>query len=295
VMQVTMNHTLASDHPVYKLMEPQSKYTVAFNELMLFLWSLIAPPTSITKSFQFLQLSDEFAKGRGFFDDDPKVALERLGLREQDFTRVNAWDEYQAVSDLLELWDATETYVNVFVDITYPDDSAVAGDKYLQEWIDLSSAIEGGNVRGLQQLDGKESLKRFLTSLLYRVIAHGGANLLGQSILIHLFVPNYPMALRRRDIPDPAEQLDTKRLLTYLPNTGTLGVIARFYFSFVLAKPYEPFVPPKGVDTNLFFPSGMSDPRNRALIAYRNTLNQFVAARAILPNQIGQWPLNIEI
>ncbi len=231
----------------------------------------------------------------GFFDDDPKVALERLGLREQDFTQVGTWDKYVAVKDLLELWDATEVYVDTFVDVTYANDSAVAYDENLQGWINLASATDGGNIQGLQPLDGKQSLKRFLTSLLYRVIAHGGANLLGESILIHLFVPNYPMALQRRDIPEPEAQLDTRQLLTYMPNTGTLGIIARFYFSFVLAKPYEPFVPQEAVDANLFFPSGMNDPRNRALVAYRNTLNEFVAARAILPNQIGQWPLSIEI
>jgi len=294
-MQTTLNATLDTGHPIYKMVAPESKYTVAFNELLLLFWGLIAPPTSITKTFQFLQLANEFAKDRGFFDDDPKVALERLGLQEHDFSQAAPWDQYAAVRDLLELWNMTEQYVDVCVDVTYPDDSAVADDASLQSWIAVSSAVDEGNVRGLEPLDGKPALKRFLNSLLYRVIAHGGANLLSQSTLIHLFVPNYLMALQRRDIPEPEADLDTKQLLTYLPNTGTIGIMARFYFTFVLAKPYEPFVPREGAEADLFFPSGLNDPRNRALVAYRNALLQFVNARAILPNQIGHWPLNIEI
>ncbi len=62
-----MNNTLERGHPVYQLMAPQSKYTIAFNELMLLFWRLIAPPTSLTTGVQFLHLANEFAKGRGFF------------------------------------------------------------------------------------------------------------------------------------------------------------------------------------------------------------------------------------
>ena len=70
--------------------------------------------------------------------------------------------------------------------------------------------------------------------------------------------------------------------------------MASFYFSFAFTKPYEPFVPPEGVEAHLYFPSGLNDARNRALVAYRNALIQFVNARAVLPDQIGQWPLNVE-
>jgi hypothetical protein len=199
------------------------------------------------------------------------------------------------VGDLLYFWRATEQYVNACVDAMYLDDSAVANDEGLQAWIAVSGAPEGGNIPGLEPLDGKPALKRFLTSVLFRIAAHGIANLPDPSILVHFFAPNFPLCLQRRDIPDPSASLDTKQLLTYLPNTGTLGVIASFYFSFVFAKPYEPFVPKDGVEADLFFPSGMSDPRNRALVAYRNALVQFINSRSILPDQVGQWPLNIEI
>ena len=83
-------------------------------------------------------------------------------------------------------------------------------------------------------------------------------------------------------------------MLTYLPNAETIGLITAFYFGFAFVKPAESFVPKDGVETNLFFPSGLKDPRNRALVAYRNALVQFINSRALLPNITYQWPLNVE-
>jgi hypothetical protein len=293
-MQMTMHNALPAGHPIYQLLAPQSKYTIPFNEVMLLLWDLVAPPTSLTTQYQFLKVCDEFAKGRGFFDDDPKVVLKRLGLREEDFTRTTPWDGYAAVKDLLELWEATEQYVDACVDATYSDDAAVANDAGLKAWMAASSDVGEGNLRGLEPLDGRAALKRLLTSLLHRVVAHGGARIVAPTFLVHLFSPNYPICLQRRDIPEPDAELDTKQLLTYLPNIRTIGVMASFYFSFNFTKPYEPFVPPEGVEARLYFPSGLKDARNRALVAYRNALIQFINARAILPDQISQWPLNVE-
>ncbi len=293
-MQMTMHNTLDSDHPIYQMLAPQAKYTIALDEAMLLLWNAGKPATSISTPLEYLRLSDEFAKDRGYFDDDPKVAIERLGLREQDFTQVEPWDGYGTVKDSLEIWGATEQYVEVCVDTIYYDDSAVAGDEGLKAWMSASSSVEEGNVRGLEPLESKAALKRFLTSLLYRVIAHGGTNMVFPTFLAHLFAPNFPICLQRRDIPEPHAQIDTKELLTYLPNPETIGLITSFYFAFAFAKTNEPFIPREGVEANLFFPSGMSDPRNRALVAYRNALIQFINARAVLPNMMEQWPLNVE-
>jgi hypothetical protein len=73
-----------------------------------------------------------------------------------------------------------------------------------------------------------------------------------------------------------------------------MGLMASFFFQFSFTKPYEPFVPREGVEAKLYFPSGLEDPRNRALVAYRNALIKFINERAILPDQIHQWPLNVE-
>jgi hypothetical protein len=285
---------MAPDHPIYQLLAPQSKRTMAYDEVMLLLWNAAKPSSSLSTPYEFLRLSNEFAKDRGFFDDDPKVALGILGLREEDFTQAEPWDGYAAVRELLELWAPTEQYVDACVDASYPDDVSVANDATLKAWMAASADPEQGNIRGLEPLDGRAALKRLLTSLLFKVLAHGGANMPFSGVLAHLFCSNFPLCLQRRDIPEPDAAIDTKQLLTYLPNTQTIGLTASFYFQFVFTGPTEPFIPRDGVEADLFFPSGMNDPRNRALVAYRNAVVQFIKAREVFPGYLHQWPLNVE-
>jgi hypothetical protein len=62
------------------------------------------------------------------------------------------------------------------------------------------------------------------------------------------------------------------------------------------AKPdrHEPFIPLGGVDTELFFPGGVRDRRNRAVIQLRNGRAAFINAYQPGQRQRFQWPRNIE-
>jgi hypothetical protein len=103
-----------SGHPLRQLLEPQSNYLIPFDEVLLILWSFIAPPTSFDNPFKFLQLADQFANGREFFDDDPRVTIRKQGLQEAQFTEKTGWDLYPVIQNLLELWEVTENYVEIF-------------------------------------------------------------------------------------------------------------------------------------------------------------------------------------
>ena len=86
-MLMTMFDNLSANHPVRKLLEPQSSYLIPFDDVLLLSWSPgCVPPTSIATGWQFLELIDLYANGRQFFDDDPTTTLEQLGLTESDFT-----------------------------------------------------------------------------------------------------------------------------------------------------------------------------------------------------------------
>jgi hypothetical protein len=220
------------------------------------------------------------------------------------------------VQYLLDVWTSTEEYVGTFVDVTYPDDAAVAGDPALQAWMAASSDINEGNIRGLPVMDSRCALKRVLTSLIYRITVHGVSRLPIPANPVATFVANFPPCLLDTSIPHPDDVIDTRRLLAYLPKTGIIGGMAAFYYIFAFSRPYEPFIPLEGVETNLFFPGGADDPRNQALVQYRKRMIDFiksyivaqqealarlakqgsVAARELQDDasQIHQWPLNIE-
>ena len=274
-MQATMLNTFPTDHPVYQLLAPQSKYAIPFDDVLLLLWPFIAPPTSLSDFLQFLSLSNDYAAGRSYFNDD-QVTLKNLGLEQSDFTIEHPWDQYPVVQRLLALWDLAETYVSAFVQATYPSDGSVAADKLLQSWVDAASPSGDGNIQGLPEMNSTAALQSVLTSLLYRVTAHGISRLTSTANPGLTFTANFPHCLQRTDIPRPGDRIDTKTLLTYLPNTETIGEAVNFYYIFVFSPPYESFIPLSGAGTNLFFPGGGSDSRNQALVRFRNGLASFI-------------------
>jgi hypothetical protein len=294
-MVMTIANTFSSNHPIAQLTSPQSNYLIEFNEVLLLLWDFIAPPTSIASPFQFLQLCDRFAEGREYFDDDPLVALQNGGIDQAAFTKDSPWDLYPVVGHLVSIWNQTQTFVDVFVETTYASDAAVAGDNQLQSWISSASDPNNGNIAGLPAMNNKAALKAVLTSFLYRLTAHGISRLNNSANPALTFTANFPPCLQDSQLPLPHSQLDTPALLAFLPKTGTIGKMVNFYFTFVFSPPYVPFIPLAGVDSNLFFPNGLNDPRNVALVGRRNALISFIEDE-YEPNapQITQWPLNIE-
>jgi hypothetical protein len=293
-MQMTMYNTLPTHHAVYELAAPRSNYLISFDAVLLLLWEHMAPPTSITSARQFLDLMDTFARERDYFDDDPVTALEDLGLREEDFTVVEPWDQYGPVRHLLDLWTATQDYVSAFVEHTYADDAAVTADTALQAWIRESRDPTEGNIRGLPAMNSRDALVRVLTSLIHRITAHGTARLSRAANPGKSFVANFPPCLMESTIPEPSAEISTRELLALLPNTGVIGKMLTFFFTFSYSVPYEPFVPLDGVEDGLFFPGGPDDPRNRALIKYREAVIAVMKAADGDGAQITQWPLNIE-
>jgi lipoxygenase len=310
-MQMTMFQVLPSGHPVRQVFGRQSDYLIAFDEFLLLDWS-IAPPTSFTSGSQFLALCDAFAEGRDFFDDDPRDTLARLHLREADFTRDAPWDDYPIVRQLLTLYDATAKYVGAVVEAFYPDDAHVANDAALRRWIAASGAKAGGNVRGLPEMTTRAALTRVLTSLIYRVTAHGSSRLNQAANPVLSFTANFPPCLQRTTIPPPATPVVFKTdasspagalsLADFLPNTGSMGELMAFLFTFIYSAPYVPFIPLAGIGEELPFTGSdaATDKANRALVHYRRDLEAFMthyAAECSVPGppaQIHQWELNIE-
>ena len=290
-MLMTMFDSLSANNPVRKLLEPQSSYLIPFDDVLLLLWSSIAPPTSIASGWQFLELMDLYAKGRQFFDDDPTTTLEQLGLAESDFTVQEPWDRYPIVGHLLAVWDATGRYVSTYVDQAYPTDQDMQRDQELQKWIAESGKGHGGNVRGLPAMDSKDALKRVLHSLVYRVTVHGTGRLSRTANPALTFVANFPPCLQDATIPDPTVSFDTRTLLRFLPKTGTIASMVNFYFTFSFSTPYVPFVPIAGLETGLFFDDDVS---NQALIELRRFIAGFIESFEPETPQIWQWPLNIE-
>jgi hypothetical protein len=297
-MHMTMLNTVPTSHPVRQLLEPQSNFVIPLDDVLLVDWSALAPPTSLTTPDGLLALANDYATGRSYFDDDPKTTIEQLGLRRRDFSVSEPWDRYPVVQRLLAIWDLVAAYVETFVGAAYASDAAVAADTDLATWIATAASADastGGNIRGLPEMSSRAALERVLKSLLYRITVHGIQTLHSTANPALTFVPNFPHCLQRTDIPGPRARIGTRRLLSYLPNTETIGEAVDFYFTFVFSPPYVPFIPFGGVGEELFFPGGLGDRRNRALVELRQGLARFINDYQPGMPQRFQWPLNVEI
>jgi hypothetical protein len=301
-----------TDHPVRKLLYQHSDYVIEFNYVLLSdpgttnMYRRIAPPTSLVNAEQVLKLEDKFATGRKFSDDDPKEELKKNGIVEADFTDKKAWDLFPAAQNLLRIWGICEDYVKAFVANTYPSDAVVAADTELQTWMANAAKPDQGNIRGLPELKNRAALIGLLTSQLYRLTAHGVSRLQRSTDPWLTFVANFPPCLQRTDLPSADSSLSTQELLKYLPNVRTIADTLVFYYAFAYSKPYTPLIPKKGSDDELEFPGGPTDPRNKALIEYRDKLKEFIIdytaaqhppgyeSHELEPKPWLQWPRNIE-
>jgi hypothetical protein len=304
-MVKTMRDTIPSSHPVSRLLAPQSDYLIGFDYVVLAdsyfnIYDKIAPPTGLGAPLDVLHLLDMFAENRRFFDDDPRSELAKNGLEQASFTDKQPWDLYGVAYNLLQIWDVCERFVAVFVDQNYANDHAVAADAYLQKWMNASADPSQGNIRGLPGMNQKAALARVLTSLVYRITAHGVSRLPNTADPGLSFVPNFPPCLQRLDSPPPNSPLSTRDLLKHLPNTGTIGGMLKFYFAFAYSKPYVPLIPAGGLDQDLYFDGGSSNPCNAALIKFRKEMEDFMRDynridQPFAPKvDVEQWPRNIE-
>ena len=85
---------------------------------------------------------------------------------------------------------------------------------------------------------------------------------------------------------------DNAALLRFLPNTGSIGSMVYFYFTFWASPPYVPFVPIAGEETDLFFDD---DASNEALIELRRFIAGFVERIEPDTPQVWQWERHIEL
>ena len=296
-MQMALWDTLPPDHILFQMLAPQSRFTIAFDFLLLAGWSRLSPPTSISDPSKFLTLCGKYAATHDFFSTDPPVMLASLGLDEPTFTAPGQppWSRYPNVARTMRLWDLTAAYVQGVIDAGYASDTDVAQDPHLAAWIAAASAPDGGNITGLPQIRTKAALVQLVTSYVFRIAFHGMGRLRSMGNPEPSFAPNMPPTLQSTRIPSADEQVSTGDLLReFLPRTGTIGELLTFYDIFSFNAPYQPLVPSTGPETASPFDARYPGATN-ALIAFRRGIEQIV--RDLEPDwvQIGQWPLNIEL
>ena len=268
------------------MLQPQSQSLIDFDFVLLQIPEMfehISPPTPVSGPMPLLALLDRYAAGRDFFDLDPLRELAKNRIDVKDFTtdKGKDWDMYPLAGHLIRIWTICQEFVKVVVDELYTTDPRWRPIPACRRGSTASKDSDKGNVR-LPDITTRPLLIELLTSLLYRVTAHGAGSLTSVVNPTLAFVSNFPPCLQSTEMPEPGSELSDAELLERMPYTGTMGTMSTFYFTFAYSEPYVPAIPKGGDNLDPYWPADPGTPSdqacNAALFEYRAEIRNFVKA-----------------
>ena len=209
-------------HPVYKLLRPHTRYTMAINAEAR--KSLLGPDGAIAATFSldlqgqvdvFRRVGIKYSVNWSHIKKD----IEERGVSDRSLLPF-----YHFRDDGIKIWDAVTIYVKSIIDVFYPDDKAVKEDKELQNFAhDIHNegfpAYDGGFMNGHDfppNIGTKDDLVDICTLVIFTGSAQHAAVNFGQ-YTYYSFIPNAPLILHK---PPPAQKgkLSMQQLIDSLPN-----------------------------------------------------------------------------
>lgn len=168
------------------------------------------------------------------------------------------WNRYPVAHYVVSIHRIATRYVAALMAAIYPLGPASPVDPRTQAW--LNASMTEGNVQlaGIPPVGATVGqLTGILTSLIYRITAHGMARLAPVGNPGLSWVGNFPPCLEDSRLPDPANPAGTptpsdltpQQLLAFLPKTGTIGEMISFIFSFGFTDNFEPLIPVPSANT----------------------------------------------
>ena len=214
---------LPSPHPIFKLLHPHFRYTMAINTR--------ARATLVNDGGVIDQLFAIGGKGRQELQRRSATSYNihltniKRNTKERGVDDPKKLPGYYYRDDGFRLWDAMETLARNVVDDFYQDDAAVVGDMELQHWAEDIHTNGFPGYYGAEvghgfpkQIDGKETLIELCTLIMFTGSAQHAAVNFGQ-YTYYGYIPNAPTGLRR---PPPTKKgADYQDILDSLPGKHT--------------------------------------------------------------------------
>ena len=235
---------LPDPHPIYKLLRPNFRYTMAINTRARA--TLIADGGIIDQAFAIGGEGRRELMRRGGTIYDIHWTNIKRNTKERGVDDPKTLPGYYYRDDGLKLWDAMESYVRDIVNDFYKDDAAVRGDGELQKW---ANDIHTNGFPGYygakdghgfpKQIVSKETLIELCTLIMFTGSAQHAAVNFGQ-YNYYGYVPNAPCGLRR---PPPAKKgADYQDILESLPDKTTSIKSVAITFSLSQFSPDEVYM-----------------------------------------------------
>ncbi|XP_075869648.1 hydroperoxide isomerase ALOXE3-like [Nelusetta ayraudi] len=206
-------------HPLYKLLLPHFRFTLARN---------IGGRPGLLGPEGPLNLSSLGRNGviELMRRSMPEVTYSSLSLPENITARgLDSVPNFYYRDDGLRLWEIINRFVRAMVSYYYPTDNDVQRDTELQEWISeiFTHGFLGNKASGIPtSFHTVEEVIKFITMVIFTVSAQHGALNNGQ-VDYGTFYPNAPLLLHK---PPPTTKGQTSQgtILETLPNVGEITI-----------------------------------------------------------------------
>ncbi|KAA0021344.1 lipoxygenase family protein [Antrihabitans cavernicola] len=270
VFTVSLNRTIAPNHPLYQLMSPHAEGDIFINFLAA---TIIMPPKSFADDIvggEINLVCEEVVNQRlawNFHDRMIPNDIARRGLN-------NPQLDHPVRDDSTRIWNALHDWIDDYVRLYYHNDGDVTGDQELTDY--CNEVINIGKMKGFSRPQTVSQLVDLLTMVAYTASAYHASVNFPQAE----FMTYAPFGSGTTTAPPPTEirghtEADWLRMLP-----GMFSAVAQFTFLHQLATVY--YRPLGDYRTNAFpFPTPFSDPRvfgpDGPLTKFRNRLDQIEA------------------
>ena len=216
-----IRRNLPDPHPIFKLLVPHIRYTMAINSLARL--TLINKGGGIDKVFGIGGAGkDEMFKRIGKSYNVQRSNIKR-NARERGVDDPEQLPGYYYRDDGFKVWDALEEYAGGIINQFYQSDDDVKGDIELQNWAEdthfngFPGSDEVPNGHGFPgSISTRDELRELCTLIMFTGSAqHASVNFM--QYYIYQFVPNAPFAVQRSP-PSKKGEATYKDLLETLPN-----------------------------------------------------------------------------
>ncbi len=170
---VATHRELAAVHPLWALLVPHFEGSLFINNQAA--TSLIAANGPIDHIFGGTISSSQIAAAsdRLAFDFYGKMLPHDLAAR--NVANAEALPDYPYRDDALLVWQAIHEWATQYIDIYYPEDSAVTGDTELAAWV--ATLASDGKLRGFKPIVTRAQLAEVCTMIMFTASAqHAAAN-----------------------------------------------------------------------------------------------------------------------
>ncbi|XP_047317980.1 linoleate 13S-lipoxygenase 2-1, chloroplastic-like [Impatiens glandulifera] len=204
---IATHRQLSTAHPIYKLLHPHFRYTMAINALAR--QALINSEGIVEDSFSPRKYSIEISSVAydklWRFDHEALPAnLINRGLAVEDPSAPHglklAIEDYPFANDGLLIWDAIKQWVTDYVNFYYPESKLVQDDTELQSWWEEIKTVGHGDKSGetwWPELNTQDDLIGILTTIIWVPSGHHAAVNFGQYPYAGYF-PNRPTIARTK-------------------------------------------------------------------------------------------------